>query len=332
MEEKPKEIRTDKTNHMKKIFTPEVRIALVAIIAVIIIYVGIHFLKGLSIVKDKDSYHARLQDVSGLDISSPVLANGYPVGIVSAMEYDYKRNNSVIITMDVTKGMKIPKGSTIELSKEMLGSTKMNLVLAPNSNGFLQLGDTITGGWEIGLMNMASTMAPKVEQLLPKLDSIFTGINLILSDPSIAQTIHNTEQLTNNLRTTSDHINALVSNVNNDLETLTRQTSQLIAALESTTANVNQKLNKVDGLIDNMDINELTAKLNHTLTNLEQLSNSLNNPDNSLNRVLNSDATIKELESTINSAKLLLDDIRNHPKRYVSFSVFGKKDKAPKQE
>ena len=128
-----------------KFLTKEVKIAIIAIMALLIIYIGINFLKGMNLFSSDDTYYVELDNVSGLAVSSEVLADGYAIGVVKDLKYDENSSKNILATISIKKGIRIPKGSIVELSKEMLGSTKMNIHMAKNPRERVEPGDTLKG-------------------------------------------------------------------------------------------------------------------------------------------------------------------------------------------
>lgn len=170
----------------------EIKIASVAILSAIIVYVGIIFLKGLKLFSDEVSYFVEIADVQGMPTASDVRANGLKVGTVKAITFNSDKQN---LTVEITVNPKfqIPEGTSVYMTKEMLGSAMMNLRLGPNPTAILHPGDTIKGAPMVDLMTEAGNMIPKVEALLPKMDSILTAINTMANDPAIASSLHNME-------------------------------------------------------------------------------------------------------------------------------------------
>ena len=110
-----------------KYFTKEVKIALVAIAGIVILFFGMQFLKGLTLFSTDDNYYARFSDVSGLSASSPVYANGYKVGVVESIEYDYSRPDNIIAVIGLDNQLNLPKGTRAEISSDLLGNVKLEL-------------------------------------------------------------------------------------------------------------------------------------------------------------------------------------------------------------
>jgi len=295
-------------------FTKEVKIGLTAIVAIIIIYSGIIFLKGLQIFSNDSVYFVEMKNASGITPGSEVLASGVKVGIVKNVSF-VPANQNIVVQIDIDKEFKIPAGTTVNISKEMLGSPKMNLMLANNSGNYLKDGDTLVAEPTIDLMETAAGMIPQLQALLPKLDSILSGVNNLANDPALNQSLQNIEYITNNLKTTTDNVNVLLAK---DMPKLLTKTNNICANLEGTT----NKLNQVD--IVGM-ANSAQGSLNNVQSITAKLNTSLQDKNNSLGMLLNDNSFALHLDSTATNASRLLEDLRNNPKRYVHFSIFGKK-------
>ena len=146
----------------------EIRIALVAILGIVIMYFGMNFLKGISLLSDDEVYYITFKDVNGLSASSPIFANGYQVGVVRGIDYDFANNSEIVVTFTVDDDLRIPKGSTAEIISDMMGKVKMNLLIAEDiSQGVVNPGDTIVGSTEVDLsQNKISNESPIGKALL----------------------------------------------------------------------------------------------------------------------------------------------------------------------
>ena len=298
----------------------EIKIAITAILAIVIIYVGIIFLKGLKLFSTDNIYYVEMSNVGGLTKSSEVTANGMNIGLVKEITYD-GQTQMLTLAIELNEGFSLPRGSYANITKEMLGSPKLNVVLGRDPAQLLAIGDTIKGDAGSGdLMAAAGNMLPQVEQMLPKLDSILSALNALTNDPSLLASLHNVEMLTNDLQTTTAEVNALLGR---DVPQLMGHANTICANLETTTAQLNQV--DVAGLA-----NEATSTLhtaNATMGELQVFTNRLNDPNSSLGLLMNDASLYNHVDSTMNNASLLLEDLRLHPMRYVHFSLFGKKAK-----
>ncbi|MBQ8949385.1 MAG: MCE family protein [Prevotella sp.] len=299
---------------MKK-FSKEIQIALVAIVGVIVLYYGMQFLKGLSLSTDTN-YYVKFKDISGLSASSPVYANGYRVGVVEDIIYDYDGQSDIVAVVGINNEMRMPQGTTADIVSDLLGNIKLELRLGDRAAGILAAGDTITGGQEQGAMAKAAEIIPQVQSLLPKLDSILVSVNALLADPAIANSLHNIDQITSSLTSTSHELNRLSASLNHQMPQMLENADGLLANTNSLTRNLNE-----------LDLAGTMQKVDNTLRNVEQMTAKLNSNEGTLGLLMRDPGLYNNLNATMVHADSLMIDLKQHPKRYVHFSVFGKKDK-----
>lgn len=302
----------------------EIKIALTAIVALVLLFIGLNFLKGINVFKSTNTYYVKFKDVAGLAVSNPVYANGYPVGIVRTINYDYQRGENVVVAIELDDDMRVPAQTRAELETELMGGVKMLLVLGPNPAKNIEQGDTIQGGMHLGAMDKLNDMIPTVEKMLPKLDSIMDNLNRLTGDPALAATLHNAQAITDNLKESSIQLNSMMRN---DLP-------PMLANLKSASANANRLTANLAAIDVQTTINSVNATLTsaHNLANqLGEMSTNLDrklkSKDNTLGLFLNDTNVYDNLNSTLRNADSLIIDLKAHPKRYVHFSVFGKKEK-----
>ena len=205
----------------------EIKIALTAIAAGVLLFLGINFLKGINVFKSSNSYYVRFKDAKGLTVSSKVFANGYPVGTVRDIEYNYDNNSGVVVRIELNENMGVPRGTRSELVEALMGGVTMNLLLGSNPVDNLAPFDTIPGAAATTLMGDAGQMLPDVQRMLPKLDSILTNLNRLSGDPALQQTLTNAAAISENLKTTTAQLDRLMA----------RDVPQLMASLHRTGAN-----------------------------------------------------------------------------------------------
>ena len=299
-----------------KYFTKEVQIALVAITGIVVLFFGMKFLKGLTVFSSDDSYYVKFTDVSGLSVSSPVYANGFRVGVVEDVIYNFDSQDQIVAKVGLDKQLRLPKGSSAEISSDLLGNVKLELVFGPNPVDLLVPGDTITGGKEQGMMGKAANMIPQVEKMLPKLDSILASVNALLMDPSIANSLHNVDHITANLTTTTQELNRLTASFNKQMPGMMEKADGVLGNTEVLTKN-----------LSDLDIAMTMAKVNSTLQNVEQMTAKLNSNDGTIGLLMRDPELYRNITSTMSHTDSLIMDLKAHPKRYVHFSIFGKKDR-----
>ena len=295
-----------------KYFTKEVKIGLAGIVALFMLIYGLNYLKGVDIFKPSKYIYVKFSDINGLTKSSPVYANGFKVGIVSDIVYDNLHPGNIAVELE--QDIVLPKGTSAELQAEMLGGVRMNLLFAENKGDFYAIGDTLQGANNAGLMGDLSTeLMPKIVMMMPKLDSILVSLNAILADKSIPSTLSSLDATMKNLERSSASLSVL----------LDKDLPQAMTKLDEIEDNV---ITLTDELND-ANIKDTFTKINSTLADVNQFTSKLGQSDNSLGLLVNDRAFYDNLNATAENAANLLKDLKEHPKRYVHFSLFGKKDK-----
>ncbi len=291
----------------------EIKLAVTAIFAIVVIYFGLSFLKGINVFKKYSTYYIKFNDVTGLEESNSVYVNGFPVGIVRTIDYDYSKSGNIMVKIEVDRKMKIPEGSYAEIIQGLIGGTTLQIRLG---NGkLLNPGDSFYGSEERGVMAKAKELMPSVEKMVQKIDSILTSLNLLLGDQALNNIVTNTEGITANLRITTEQLNVLMKN---DMPTLMNQLNC-----------VAQNANDITSQLKMIDFIATIQNVNNTIAEVKQLTSSMNEKINStqgsLGLLLNDNKLYTNLNSTLISADALLQDLKANPKRYVHFSAFGRK-------
>lgn len=296
--------------------TKEIKIALVAIVGILIMYFGINFLKGMNLFSTNNTYFITFDDIQGLGASTPIYADGYKVGSVDGLEYDYKENGPIKVKVDIIKDLRIPQGSKAEIVKDLMGNLQVNLLLANNPRERVEPGGIIPGAVNGGMMDKAANLVPVVEKMLPKLDSILTSVNALLADPALAASLHNVETITSNLTVSTRELNTLMAGLNKQVPGMIGKANGVLDNTNRLTAN-----------LASLDVQGTLNKVNQTLESAHQFTEKLNSNQGSLGLLMNDTKLYDNLTSTMGHADSLVIDLKAHPKRYVHFSVFGRKDK-----
>ena len=296
--------------------TKEIKIALVAIVGILVMYFGINFLKGMNLFSTNNTYYMTFDDIQGLGASTPIYADGYKVGTVDGMEYDYEENGPIKVKVDINKDLRIPQGSKAEIVKDLMGNLQVNLLLANNPRERVEPGGVIPGAVNGGMMDKAANLIPVVEKMLPKLDSILTSVNALLADPALAASLHNVETITSNLTVSTRELNTLMAGLNKQVPGMVRKANGVLDNTNRLTAN-----------LASLDVQGTLNRVNQTLESAHQFTEKLNSNQGSLGLLMNDTKLYDNLTSTMGHADSLVIDLKAHPKRYVHFSVFGRKDK-----
>ena len=296
--------------------TKEIKIALIAIVGILVMYFGINFLKGMNLFSTNNAYYMTFDDIQGLGASTPIYADGYKVGTVDGLEYDYKENGPIKVKVDINKDLRIPQGSKAEIVKDLMGNLQVNLLLANNPRERVEPGGIIPGAVNGGMMDKAANLVPVVEKMLPKLDSILSSVNALLADPALAASLHNVETITSNLTVSTRELNTLMAGLNKQVPGMVRKANGVLDNTNRLTAN-----------LASLDVQGTLNKVNQTLESAHQFTEKLNSNQGSLGLLMNDTKLYDNLTSTMGHADSLVIDLKAHPKRYVHFSVFGRKDK-----
>ena len=286
-----------------KYFTKEVRIALVAIVGLVLLYFGMNFLKGQSLFASDNIYIVEFDNAEGLSGAAPIYAD------------DYQRH-VIVARADVDKALHLPVGTTAEISTDLMGNSRVNLLLAGTPDNLLKPGDIIKGAVSEGALGQVKAMVPAIEKMLPKLDSILASVNMLLADPALANTLHNAQKITDDLTVSTKELNKMLADLNQRVPGIAEKADATLANTE-----------KLTGNLAALDLAGTMAKVDKTLANVEHLTNTLNSREGTVGLLLHDKGLYNNMTATMAAADSLLVDLKAHPKRYVHFSLFGKKDK-----
>ncbi len=294
---------------MKSVFTKEAKIGLVTIVSLALLYLGINYLKGINLFQPVNHYYVSFSNVKGATISSPVFVDGFKVGLVRDIIYDYDTTGKIIVEVSLEDKMRLNKGSYIAVVNTFLSGAELHIHLNTYVDDFLKPGSTLEGRMEEDMMqSVQEKILPSVENLLPKIDTILGSLQTLIAHPALAQSLNHIEKTTSNLEVSTRQLNQMLSKdvpgIVNNLKTMTDNFSEVSANLKE------------------LDLATTVNSINATLANLKLTTDKLNSTDNSIGLLLNDKGLYDNLNSTMDNASKLLLDLRENPKRYVHFSVF----------
>lgn len=290
----------------------EFKIGLCFIIALVILYFGIEYLKGHKMFSKGQSYYAVYEDVQGLQSTANVSLSGVKVGQVSDVSLDPANPSRVIVKFNIDTDVKLPVGSAAMVSKDLLGTTTLVINLAQGTTYYAS-GDTVKSAIESGLMSQVSDMMPEVSKVFSKVDTLFTNLNNVVGNQSLVNTIENLDQLTSGLKGTVNNLNATTR----ALPGMTTQVSSLIARIDTIAAD----LSAVSNTIASAPLDSTLAHFNEISANLNDLTAQLKDPDSSLGQLINSPVLFDNLRNVTADIDSLIVDIKRNPKRYISIKL-----------
>lgn len=302
---------------MKVTVKREVKIALLVIFALVILYYGLNYLKGINLFNPVNKFYVHYTSVEGLVPSASVYVKGYEVGQVESISYDFTREEPFLVTLSVEKALKVPKGTVAELYDDgLMGGKAVRLVFATCDE--LQVsGDTLASHKVPGLMDMlAGDFLPKLYQTIDDVDSTVLALKAIVESPELKGSLKSVEQMTASLSTSAEELQNLMQG----------KVPSVVANIDT----ISSDLKSVSSELKAINYVELVAKVDSTMGNIQAITENINDTAGTLGLLLKDGALYTSLDSTVNSANALLKDLKEHPKRYVHFSLFGKKDKEKK--
>lgn len=297
----------------------EFKIGIAFIAALVILIIGVNFLKGVNLFTPANHFYTTYEKVDGLVVSNAVYVKGYKVGQVKSIKYDFSKEVPFTVEISINKDVKLPEGTQMLMRDDgLLGGKVIDLVMPTNSNSFLANGATLEGEIGTGLMDALGGMVPQLESTLAKLDSTMGAINELVHSDEINNMLASLDTTTTNLKRTSKKLNGIMD----------RDVPQLLANVNAVASDVKVVTNN----LKDADIAAIIAKADSTIASVDQFVESLNSTDGTVGALLNDRALYNKITNTIDDADKLVVDLKANPKRYVHFSIWGGKEKKDKNE
>lgn len=298
----------------RRIFTKEVIIGLSVAIAIFILCFGIEFLKGINVFKPSNFYVAEYTNVEGLEVAAPVTIDGFKVGQVREINFNYENPGKIQVLLALNKQLHLPVDSKAMLGTTLLSGAYVEIVRGSSSE-MIPLGGEIQTGTTPDLMaSVNNEILPAVNSIMPKIDSLLLSVNRLVADPALAASLKNIESITNNVSLASKNLNQIMQN---QVPVILNGASMAVTNLDSITSNLSilsQELNKLP-LTQTMDnVNGLTA-------NLVKFTGNLNNPNSTLGELTQDSELYNKLNRLTADIDSLIIDIKKNPKRYISIKL-----------
>jgi len=296
-------------NNVKK----EVIIGLCAVIALAVLFFGIEFLKGVNVFKPANFYTASYTNVAGLQVSAPVTLNGFKVGQVRDIRYEYDNPGHVAVELSLDKELRIPVGSKAVIEQDLLGTSTVALHLSA-SKDFHEVGNRLIGETAAGMLDgVSGDLMPKINAILPKVDTLLTNINLLVANPALQTSVSRLDNITLQLEGTMRSINGTAGML-----------PPVVRNVDGITSNVNTitaDLAELSGQLKNLPVDSLLDNLMVVSENLKALSNELDNPNSTLGALTHDRQLYDNLNAASASLDSLLIDVKRNPKRYISIKL-----------
>ncbi len=305
----------------------EVKIGIFAVLMICCAWAGIRFLSGIDIFNRNVNYYASYDNINGIQNASAVMVQGVKVGSVTAINLDPSNSDKVVLTLSIKHQYQIPSDTEAKIfSPGIMSSMAIGLTLGKSAS-YLKDGDMIKSGVEKGLMDMAGpqleVLTTQLSNVSEKLTQTLTSVNTLLStnQQNINKTLDNVNALSTNL-------NLLLANERKNMELAIEGFSELSQTLGNNSNNIDSILLNVNTLTTQLADANLGESLSATLAELNTTLATLNSAEGSVGMLLNDEALYNNLASASENLSTLLGDLQENPKRYVHFSLFGRKDKS----
>lgn len=316
---------------MKKLFRKEVIIGFCVILALVILFFGIEYLKGLNVFKPSNYYYVVYSDAAGLEPAAPVTVNGFKVGQVKTVEYMYDNPGHVLVELSLDKELKLPHNTTADIDVSLLGTSSIKLSMGTSQN-YYAIGDTIKGDVIAGMLDaVQKDVLPNVNGIANKADSLLISLNRLAANTAIPQTLRNLEQFTVSLNTTMNGVQPIVkgastamngvNNTINQLPGVVNDVNEITARILAIADDLHTMSTSLANTLAEAPIEATLQNLNQMSEQLVELSKSLNNPDSSVGKLLNDPALYNQLNQTISDLDSLFVDIKKNPKRYINIKL-----------
>jgi phospholipid/cholesterol/gamma-HCH transport system substrate-binding protein len=301
----------------------EVKTALLALLAIALLIFGYNFLKGNNLLDNNRTFYAVYDDVEGLAPSSPVTINGLQVGTVSGIRF-LNKTGAILVSMNVQNEFQFSKTSKAQIYGGGIIGGKSLAILPEYDGPIAKSGDTLPGEIDEGLLELVNDrltpLQNKVEKAISSTDSVLFAFNDILNPESR----QNLKQSLANFNSISENFKNFTGRTDNLLKNNEDKLSRTISNIDKTTAN----LSKLTDSLSQVDLAQITRDLEIAIHDFKSIANELNQGKGTAGKLLKDPTVYDNMDRATRQLEQLLQDLKLNPKRYVHFSLFGKKNKA----
>lgn len=313
----------------------ETKVGAITAVSITLLVLGFNFLKGKTLFGRSRTLFAKYTNVQGLANSNPVMINGLQVGTVYSRTTD-KNMKVILVNMNITEDVNIPRNSIAYIKPNPLGTTSIEIKLG-DASSYLAKNDTIATEASAGIfteaMRRIDPVLSQVSNAVKSIDSVLTSVSHVI-DPgaknNIQSTLANLVKITANLIESSASLQTLLNTQSGALARSLNNISSFtdnLARNNDKITHVMANLDKTTENLSKLDLEKTLTALNGTISELKTTIGKLNGNTGTAGLLLNDTKLYNNLTATANKLNLLLDDLKTNPKRYISFSVFGKKYK-----
>lgn len=307
---------------MNKLYSREVKIGASVLIALVALVFGINYLKGVNIFKAANYYYASYTNVTGLSQSAPVTLNGYKVGLVRDVSYEYDNPGHVRVELSLDRQLKLPEGTCAAIVTDMLGTSTIELRMGTSPN-YIKVGQKLQGIEGGGLMDKVSTeLMPTIMQIAPHIDSLVVALTTIASDPALLSSVKRLDVIMANLEKSTTQLDRALGS----MPAIMNNANSTMANVKEISANISQVSQALAVLSEDlkqMPLDSTLTHLNNITANLDEATEKLNSSNSSLGLLLNDPGLYNNINNSAAHIDSILIDLKKQPKRYIpSIKIF----------
>ncbi|CCZ09508.1 MlaD family protein [uncultured Culturomica sp.] len=310
----------------------EVKLAITAIAAVVILIWGINFLKAKALFDRNNMFYGVYERVDGLKVSSSVVYRGYHVGQVNAIRFIGKRFDRVLVQFSIGKNLEIPANSIAAIqSTDLMGSKAINIIPG-NALAYASSGDTLKTQIELGLIEqMNKQIQPlklKAENILSSLDSVLTDIQEVFNSNTkgnIEKSLQSVRNTLSNVEHASAGLDQLITGQSSQIASILENVNSISANLRENNHNISRGIDNIVVISDSLrsvNLNQTVHRLNGILEQLDSITRKINRGKGTFGEMVNDDDLYYNLTAVSENLNKLLVDFRSDPKRFVNLSLF----------
>ncbi len=318
-----------------------IKIGALFLFTLFILIWGVNFLKGLSLFKSENHYFVVYDKIGGMEVSSRIMLHGFQVGQVSKIDFDTIDYKSLIVELTLTKNVKIPVKSVAKIiSSDLMGTKEIDLILS-DSTSYHKDNDTLIADIESDLREevnaQISPIKAKAEDLMASFDTLLVGVQSVFTNKTrqhiadIFSEINKTIRNLNNITHELDHfVKEEKGNVSNIIANIDSISGSLVSNTEEIN-NIFKNVSVISDSISKLDFANTLQQANDAFADMKEITTKINSGEGSLGLLLNDTKLYNNLDKASEELNLLLKDLRENPKRYVHYSIFGRKEKKASQ-
>lgn len=299
-------------------YAREIKVGVLAAVCLFLLFFGFNFLKGVNIFSPTNAFHGTYYNLHGLEEQAAVYIRGHKVGQVDAIHYDFARDSAFTIDISIRKDIALPQGTRMALIADgLLGGMAIELQMPSpitNDQSPIAHGAFLPTTYVPGLMeSLQGELLAHVDQAVQGVDSLIAELHGQVEGDHLKSALTNVDRVSGDLTVVSSDLKKLMNN----------QVPRIVNNADTVVAN----LNTVIADIKEADLKSTVARVDKTVDNVNGLVSDVRSQEGTLGQLIYNKSLYNHIDATVVSADSLLTDLKAHPKRYVQFSLFGKKEK-----